>query len=359
MSKLPNHIFSLDIETAATNFENPEKSKIAIVGLMKFKKLGGKYQKMSYRCFLNDQLQQLAVILESSKYPIIGYNIFAFDLRVLAPHIPLNKIIARVIDPFAFMYLRMFRWKGLSLDNVARANKVGHKKILGGQIGKMWRAGHQKKVISYNQKDCELAGKLWAKLVLEKKIKMPEEFGSVTFSVSADDLQFLTGEKAMTNYARWKIKIKKEGYALFKNETKTIPLPDDESFPLPNRNFYFCPKCQCMDLIDEKPDIEGVSEGQYAEIEAGNGWTCYCERCGTIFDNETREELGAVILNSHEYDRNMVKLKRLMWIWSFKAKLPSIDRSLLSKEEKLKYRELLKVWSTGRYSQIFFRKYNI
>ena len=178
---LPSKICVLDIETYENDFLNKKNCKVAIAGIKTFAFKNNEYVSEPYRCFLEDELGQLKIYLDKFNGPIIGFNLYDFDLPVLNNYFSVEKIIPKVVDVLLVLYLKNRQeLRGLSLDKICQLNFKKGKTNSGGIIPNLWLSLRKGEVIQYNENDCDLTYKLWLSLALKKDIFYESE---IIFSI--------------------------------------------------------------------------------------------------------------------------------------------------------------------------------
>ena len=110
------------------------------------------------RDWYEDQVPQLVACL--NKFPtIVGFNILAFDYRVLDPYYSTSVLQNRTVD-----ILKEFKHQTghrIKLDDLAQAT-LGHGKSGVGTLAvKWWREGRKDKVVSYCRQDVEITRDLF------------------------------------------------------------------------------------------------------------------------------------------------------------------------------------------------------
>lgn len=169
--RLPKHICVLDLETERADFANPEKSKLAFVGVMPYTLKNRRYYPSEHRCFLPHQMKELEDFLRRFPGILVGHNLYDFDFRVLRPLISLRGLIEKAVDTLYILREKnKKRVAGLSLNDVSLIN-FGTRKLLDGRaIPDLWRRGRFRKVINYNKQDCLLTKTLWFAMVRQRPI---------------------------------------------------------------------------------------------------------------------------------------------------------------------------------------------
>ena len=286
--KLPDKICILDLETAHTNFKNPEKCKIAFVGIKIYNLHNNRYYPCKHIYFFPNQITDLEKLLRGFKCIIIGHNIYGFDFRVLNPLMSLKGIVKKTIDTQFFIFNKNpSPFKGTSLDLLSQTNFGKRKTLKGKDIPKLWREGKHKRVIKYNENDLKLTYNVWWILISKQSIrvkyynKQSEFISELLFKFSRKDLLYLVGKRPLFNYNTWKRKIEIDGNIT--NIGVTLLHKDDNwksilgIIPIEK-----CTKCKGENIVKEHINPSDLTEGQLAEYEANNWGVYRCQKCGNL-----------------------------------------------------------------------------
>lgn len=204
----PKQICVLDIETAEmVNFDKLAATKIAIVGTQVWHRTRNKYLPGIYIAFSPEQvpgmspIEKLQPYLEEFDGPIIGHNIFDFDLRLLSFMFEIKKIAAKIVDTMAVLHPKNEGCHfGLALDKLGKKNLNKGKLDSGKKAPHLWKTGKYKQLIKYNQRDLELTKGLWELMIKNESLYIrygyhPEGGESVHADFGSNDLQVLIGKR--------------------------------------------------------------------------------------------------------------------------------------------------------------------
>ncbi len=291
--RLPKNVCFLDIETSSTSFKSPERSVIAIVGLMFYRLAGTGYRFVRHEVFRKDDLPRLRQRLVSFRGVIVGHNVFGFDFRALRARIPLDGIIEKSADTLVCLYeLNGRQLHGTGLDGVCRANFNAGKTLPGRTVSAAWRAGQHAKVVAYNKNDLLLTKMLWWQIVKRRvvEIRRLNRFGDVIASVAgrvtASTLGPLLCSPSLFTLDAWTERLAEEGSILVKNGPLTISSPSDEDLDpadhVPIRRCEACDSPRLRRLEADDLDLDDATEGQLAEYLSGNWGGVLCLDCGNV-----------------------------------------------------------------------------
>ena len=134
-----------------------------------------------FRDWYENQVPQLVTCL--NEFPaIVGFNILAFDYRVLDPYCSTSVLQSRTVDILS-IFKRQTGHR-IKLDDLAQAT-LGHGKSGVGTLAvKWWREGRRDKVVSYCRQDVEITRDIFIYGAHNGCLKYPSFDGIKTAQVS-------------------------------------------------------------------------------------------------------------------------------------------------------------------------------
>jgi hypothetical protein len=223
--RIPTEFLALDIETSELiDRTKPDRTRIAIVGVQRFEIVGNRMRPREYRCFSSakniegvEPISELLSTLLATDCPIVGHNLYDFDLRVLNGVISVKDIVGRCVDTLALAYLHntKLEWyensrSDLSLNSLAHENLGLEKTHSGKSIPKMWRDGKFEDVIEYNKNDLVMTAKLWWHFLKKKHFHK----NGTRINFPENDMFYISGQTPLLTYERWNALLKQHGTVL-------------------------------------------------------------------------------------------------------------------------------------------------
>ena len=221
-TQLPAKVCAFDIETSPTNLETPEKSTLAIAGVIVYLLKGERYRANPYRYFELSQLCDLERFLKGFDGIIIGHNLLNFDYRVLSGLMSLDGIVEKTCDTYKVLYDSDKQKRlHLNLNRLAQCNLGMSKSLEGKVISLLWRSGLRQEVIEYNKQDCQMTMKLWLHMIHHRVVQTEDRFLKIPtqLRISPTNWSTLTGQRLNVTFKSWKKHIERHGHA-FKRKKK-------------------------------------------------------------------------------------------------------------------------------------------
>jgi hypothetical protein len=226
LSKFPETVCVLDIETSGRHSRMPDRADLAVVGIKFYTwdKQQKAYRPGSYEHYTPTDLLALQQRLDSLSAPIIGHNLFGFDYRVLRRHLNLERVIEKSVDTLHLLYeLSGGGEEGslYALDKLAKENFGERKLEKGSTVPKLIEQGKIAEVLAYNERDCDLTFRVWWKMVSDRKISVGEEWvegfedyelEEVIYDLEETDISVLTCATPRFTYAAWDEQLKRDGW---------------------------------------------------------------------------------------------------------------------------------------------------
>lgn len=202
----------LDVETWRTNFNRPEKSKIAFVGVLWCDYRDRKASPGRFQVFDENELQALEKLLREFKGLIVGHNLFQFDYRVMASYVNVLPFIAKSSDTLLKLRSRSQMWGDLSLEGLCCANRFpGKRTIDGSSVARLWRIKSQRwRVLKRNENDLRMTRLLWNALIKNSCVQALEFHGycsiptNIHVRLRDSDVAHLLGKTAQANPLSWR-----------------------------------------------------------------------------------------------------------------------------------------------------------
>ncbi len=228
LSKIPETVCVLDIETAGRYARSPDRANLAVVGIKFYiwDERQRAYQPGAYEHYTADDLPALQQRLDSLSAPIIGHNIFGFDYKVLGRHLNLKRVIEKSVDTLHLLYEHSGGDEEGSLyglDKLAKENFGERKLEKGSTVPKLIEQGKMAEVLAYNERDCDLTFRVWWKMVSERQISVGEEWvegfedyerEEVIYEFDEKDVSVLMGATPRFTYAAWDEQLKRDGWVV-------------------------------------------------------------------------------------------------------------------------------------------------
>src|SRR3990172_8997257 len=204
MTEPPTRITALDIETDIPDPKGMvEECQAFLLGVKQYRIEAGGLIPEDYHSFEVSQLAEALEQMNNASGLIVGYNLFGFDYVVLRPWLQRTTIIERTVDLFAFLRAHVKHLRGLKLHSLC-TSLLGEGKIdLGTDAINAWRNGKRDLVLRYNERDCDLAAKLWRFMITADKVVI----GKATLDIGAAERDTLTSGGQFKGYDDW---LKKE-----------------------------------------------------------------------------------------------------------------------------------------------------
>ena len=200
MTKLPSRIIALDIETDIPDPKGiVEDCQAFLLGVKEYRVEAGSLLPEEYHAFEAGQFAEGLEWVDNASGLIVGYNLFGFDYVVLRPWLEDNSIIEHTVDLFALLRALTKQLRGLKLHSVC-SSLLGEGKLdLGTDAVAAWRDGKRDLVLRYNERDCDLAAKLWHFMTSAKSVRL----GKAAFRLGPTQRGMLMAGGQFKGYKDW------------------------------------------------------------------------------------------------------------------------------------------------------------
>ncbi len=207
----PKRIITLDIETfGRIDPRTDAMPKVGVIGIKAFEFVNSRkgYIAKDYLCYNDQEIGHAEKVLKRTKCPILGYNLFNFDYRVLNSFFSVSDLIPRTVDLLWYFASRAKSCRralqGYSLNAMSQLNLKKRKLTSSETVPELLAQGKIGLVKKHNERDLDLTFLLWHKYLARNwLIICPPLISYDRLPLLESDVPFLVGQQPMLTAEQW------------------------------------------------------------------------------------------------------------------------------------------------------------